>query len=298
MLKEIEKKYSIENFIFHKLPDENIVVQSKNGIVKITDQTMINFVQTIDNQELYQYLNYSFIEEVFKDKTNEAIEFLTSYGIISDHDVNYNFNVKGYEFFSNDQGFLKMVEYITKDDYQNKNLDVNYHDRFDLINFSEHRFVCCFLNPYNKTLAQKIVDHAKKSNCTLLMAYTYNNNIYINNLYKEAWKNPCHFCNLGHIESQLRIQTDGNVTYQQLVDSIYHEDPQFQIELKLKNRETLNIVNQILNIMDKFIVRNEVNQPSTGYSSYNLNESLFIDLLTHQVIKDFSIHWELCDCYE
>src|SRR5699024_4197378 len=213
MLKqETAVKYSIENFIFHELPEGDIVVQSKQGIVKITDESMINFVKMIDNQELYRSIDEADIEDVFQDQTDAAIDFLFSYGIISNYDVDYNFQVRGYEFFSNDENFLKMLEFTTKEDYKSKNLDVIYHDQVDHINLAEHQFVCCFLNPYSKSLAEEIVNRAKESNCTLLMAYTYNNNIYINNLYKEEWKNPCHFCNFNQIESQLRIQEDGNIT--------------------------------------------------------------------------------------
>lgn len=291
-------KYSIENFIYHELPEGDIVVQSKQGIVKVTDQSMINFIKMIDNQELYRTIDESDIEGTFNEQTEEAIDFLFSYGIISNYNVDYNFEVKGYEFFSNDESYLKMIEFTTKEDYENKNLDINYHDNIDQINFEEDQFVSCFLNPYSKSLADEIVSRAKESNCTLLMAYTYNNNIYINNLYKETWKNPCHFCNFNHIESQLRIQEDGNVTYQHLVDLIYHEDPQFQIELKLSQKDLLHLVTQIVKIVDGYIVQDEMTPAHDSYAPLYLSESILINLLSNEVIKDFSIHSELCDCYE
>lgn len=81
MLKqETAVKYSIENFIFHELPEGDIVVQSKQGIVKITDESMINFVKIIDNQELYRSIDEADIEDVFQDQTDAAIDFLFSYG--------------------------------------------------------------------------------------------------------------------------------------------------------------------------------------------------------------------------
>ncbi|PAD71137.1 hypothetical protein, partial [Paenibacillus campinasensis] len=60
---------------------------------------------------------------------------------------------------------------------------------------------------------------------------------------------------MGHIESQLRISDANELTYQQLVDILYHEDNKFKVEYPIEIFEIINITNILFDLYDKFILR-------------------------------------------
>ncbi|HCX49251.1 MAG TPA: hypothetical protein DG757_09495 [Bacillus sp. (in: Bacteria)] len=297
-LKENEK-LKINNFIYHELPNKHIVVQTKYGIVRITNDSMINFVKLIDNSQEYRYYNFSDIREYFGPNTEKALDFLIEYKIM-DYKVGLNFKLKGVSVLSNDMKFLKTFTYVGSEDFAQRDLDINFYDLNESINiqYSEDMLICCFLNPYDRNLAKEIVRSVKSNNNVLLMSYTYNNNVYIDNLYRDQWKNPCHLCNIGNLETQLRMQIDGNLTYQQIIDALYHEDVNFKTGIKLSNKDILNLTTEIYKKFDQFIFRDNSKLDMSFQSEQNINESTLIDLISNKTIRDFSIHWELCDCYE
>lgn len=293
------EKYKINNFVYHELPNKQIVVQTKHGIVRVTNEIMINFIKLIDNSLEYRFCSEVDLFNHFEKNAEKAIEFLTNYKII-ESEIDLNFKLKGVNVLSNDIKFLNTFEYIGSEDFTQRDLNLNFYDLNSLTDFrfDENELLCCFLNPYDKNLAKKIVNDVKNNNNVLLMSYTYNNNVYIDNLYRFQWKNPCHLCNIGSLETQLRMQTDGNLTYQQIIDALYHEDAHFKTEVKLSNKNILNMVSEIYNKFDQFIFRDNRNIDLAFQSGHNINESTLIDLISSNIIRDFSIHWELCDCYE
>lgn len=295
----VSEKFRINNFVYHELPNKHIVVQTKHGIVRITNDIMINFVKLIDNSQEYRYCDFLDVKNHFGSNVEKAIEFLINYKII-DYEIGFNFKIKGINVLSNDRKYLNTFEYIGSEDFEQRDLHLSFLDLNESIDmqFNDDELLCCFLNPYDKNLAKEIVKNVKTNNNVLLMSYTYNNNIYIDNLYRFQWKNPCHLCNIGNLETQLRMQIDGNLTYQQIIDALYHEDAHFKTELKLSNKDILCLISEIYKKFDQFIFRDNPKIDLTLQSGHNINESTLIDLKSNNICRDFSIHWELCDCYE
>ncbi|GKV55342.1 hypothetical protein NCCP2222_12890 [Sporosarcina sp. NCCP-2222] len=290
------QKYNITNFVYHVLPNGEVVVQTKQGIVRITNPKMIEFIKRIDDRSINKSLLISEIESFFSNDSDSAIDFLLNYKII-EIERGIDFRIKQVKVFTNDKKFLDLFRSIVHEDFIQRNLKVEFTNDFNSLNLSEDDLICCFLNPYDQVLAKTIVEKVQKANSVLLMSYTYNNNIFIDNLYRNEWKNPCHICNIKNLETQLRVAINGNITYQQLIDILYHEDASFNTEIKLEGKDILELSTEMYRMINKFIFRNK-NVDLSMFSGFEINESTLIDIHSQSTTKDFSIHWELCDCYE
>ena len=99
---------------------------------------------------------------------------------------------------------------------------------------------------------------------------------------------------MGYIESELRVNTNNNVTYQQMIDALYHEDPYFGAETCLSSNQTLNILTKLSNRLEELITLD------TGRVVFpeEFHKAIALDLTTKQSHVDTPIHWEMCDCYE
>ncbi|MCI1615628.1 McbB family protein [Heyndrickxia oleronia] len=287
-----EETYVVENFIFHKIDSDSVIVQNKHGIVKITQKSMIHLIELLD--KLYNVqLDESYFSNFFNEDTEDAIKFLLNYKIISKV-KEMNFNVTKIKFYSNHKGLTESVQYLLKEN--SKQIEVVM--QIDEVEFDESDLVMVFLNPYDKKLAQYIVDKIKNSNSILMMSYVYHNKFFVDSLYRKSWRNPCHFCHIGHIESQLRVDETGKLTYQHLIDLIYQEDSSFKVETPLGPIEIVNILSVILNQLDRFIIRESGMVLFSNESLQDINNCIMMDLITRQKSNDTGIFWELCDCYE
>lgn len=104
---------------------------------------------------------------------------------------------------------------------------------------------------------------------------------------------------MGHIESQLRIKDAGNLTYQHLIDMLYHEDNNFSVNIPLSNNDILNILTLVSNELEKLILRpNGKVLKSSVETIEDKNFSTMYDLKDKLLSKDVSMYWELCNCYE
>ncbi len=212
-----------------------------------------------------------------------------------------NFKINQIYFLTNDN---KVGKELNEKIYQ---ASLEYEVKFDKVEILEelkgkklndNDLLVVFMNKYDKNFMKKLYKLIKKYNCLTLISYSYNNNVYIDNLYKYSWKNPCHFCNIGNIEAKLRVNSSGEMSYQSMIDMLYEEDSSFSVESIFGSIESVNIICSILNRLDNLIFR------SQGYTYLNheklneVNNSILIDLSTKKISEDISIHWELCDCYE
>ncbi len=73
--------FKVNNFIFHKLPSNECVVQNKKGLVKITHENLIALIQYMEKSRLTN-IEYNDIEQFLKEEINEGINFLNHFGII------------------------------------------------------------------------------------------------------------------------------------------------------------------------------------------------------------------------
>jgi len=287
--------YTVGNFIYHELPSGDVVVQNQAGIVMINNEEMKDWIKILDTKTNTD-LSEEEIRQHFSEYCDQSIEFLLRYKIIQ-HKIQYSFNVSTVHFFTNNRAVAHNMK-------QHMN---NYLSDFD-IDFSivdsplgaknSNLLNIIFLNPYDKKLATEIVSETKKNGNLLLMTYTYNNSFYIDSLYYCKWKKPCHLCHMGHIESQLRTSQFGELTYQNLIDLLYNQEPNFKVETSLNVIDIYSIVTMIFNYLDRLIFRSKGNVLFSNEALEDINYSVMYDLQTKKIAKDISIHWELCDCYE
>jgi len=294
MLQPQSNHYIVNSFVYHELPNGEIVVQNRFGIVKVKETRMIRIIKEwdrktgciVDDETLYK---------IFRGDSEIATKFLLQHGIIQKSEP-MNFNINRLVFFSNHSDILKLIEKILLNDYSSRvKVEIHCLDDFSKDLISSHSCSLVFMNPYCKSTAKRIRDTIKDiPNSYVLMSYVYNNKYYIDSLYCGSWRNPCHLCHIGYIESQLRINTSGNITYQQMIDSLYHEDPSFKVEAALSINQQLNSVTQLFNRFEKLISLDT----SKVVFPEEFHEFVVMDLETKEVHVDTSMHWEMCDCYE
>lgn len=290
----MDKKYRINNFVCHELDEETIVVMHNKGIVKVKEPRLKNCIK---NWDLHNQKNIDdqSIEHIFQQDYAGALAFMLD-NYILEEEVEVNYSINKVTFLTNNgqvgdlvnQTMLAELPLPKKIEFLDNDGNQEFASETDCL-------YIVFLNPYNKKLAARIRDTIMNSkNSLLLMSYVYNNNFYIDSLYFPELHNPCHLCHIGHIESQLRINTDEGITYQQIIDSLYFEDANFSIHGVLTKNNILNIVTLLSNKVSKFILFEH------GFLIFpeEMHECLMLDLQTNKVYTDYSLHWELCDCYE
>lgn len=289
--------YKIKSFIYHELPSENLVVQSRKGIVEIENNEMINFIKEIDNQDKYSILSFDFISHHFKDITTEALDFLCNYDILSKQQ-DYNFRIKRLFFFTNNQKMNSLVHSLQS---VRSSKDIEFiiitEENLKELTLLETDFVFTFINPYSDDLVDYILKIVNTSNSVLQLCYSYNNNVYVDNLYKSDWNVPCHYCNKAHIENQLRVSVYENLTYQHIIDSLYQKDPTFKVEASYDLRELLFIFNYLLINLDKFILRTNGRTLNDNEFVHDITNVSMLNMKTLKLTRDTAIHWELCNCY-
>ncbi len=291
----VTQKFSINSFVIYALAPNELVVMHNKGIVKIYDPRMIELITEWDTQD-NKIVTYLTLENTFQDQCHQAIVFLIENAILFE-EKHLNYDIKNLSILSNNKDFLELSEKTYFQDLNIEKKELIYHSSFDnnIENFTDNSLIVVFLNPYNKKLAFAIREALRKtSGSLLLMSYTYNSNFYIDSLYFPELYVPCHLCHMGHIESQLRVNTDNQITYQQIIDSIYYENPKFSIHMHLNKNQLL----QITSMLSKLIFKHIVDYDDLTINNEEFQECTMLDLQSGKVFTDYSLHWELCDCYE
>jgi len=293
-----QQLYQIANYVYHELPNGNLVIQNKEGIVQIKEPTLIEVIKEWDNKS-----NTFITLEEFREKFQsaeigeKALQFLLDYKIINEKSLP-NFNIKNINLYTNNKKFDEHIYNLFINDYSKK-VNIRRSEFSYNINVNNNDLFIVFLNPYSKTEAKKIINSLNRVNdAILLFSYVYNNTIYVDCLYNKNWYKPCHFCHTGHIETQLRVNRNHSMTYQQIIDLLYHEDTKFKVESPLMVIDVYLLGTIIDKIVSSFILRDK-NQLLYNFESLeDLNYSYAINLKTKEISSDISIHWEMCDCYE
>jgi McbB family protein len=284
--------YKISDFIYYELNEETLVVMHNKGIVKIKENRMKNSIKEWD-KNLHREISKNKISEIFGEDSEAALNFMLDNHILEiNREVNFDLNK--IRILTNSNVVAELIENTIIKDMRVPSTIATI-DESSHLDIENDALYVVFLNPYNKQLAAMIDSQIKKNkNSILLMSYVYNNNFYMDSFYFPPLYNPCHMCHMGHIESQLRINTDGNITYQHIIDSIYLEEPNFSVNTVLTQNNMINIVALLGNKMNKFITLDHGNL----IFPEEWHECTMFDLQTNKIHTDFSLHWELCDCYE
>lgn len=287
--------YEFNKYLIYEMPNGEVVIQNDQSIVKVFNDEMKNFL--LKNDTSYKKeVNLDELKHTFGENFEEAIKFMLKYKIIQE-EQKLDFKIKSLTFISNSEKVISLFNKVYEDEYSKKIplhiINLNESETFTI---NENSCVVVFLNPYNKKVAKKIKDLIDDTHNTMLItSYTYNNNFYIDCLYNKDWKNPCHFCHIGFLESKLRSD-EGHLSYQQLIDMIYEEDNRFSIETPINERKGMIISILLHEWINKYI-NNQRDNSSYLYLDEYLN-CLSYNFDNNAKNIDTAIHWELCDCYE
>lgn len=287
--------YKVKSFVQYKTNNEFAIVQNKNGIVKIDNLSMLEFLDYLDLHSSLSFISKEKIHKFFDDDTyDDAISFLESNQIIQKQ-IDYNFNVNKIVFFSND----KMVSKVFSDDVK-YSFDKNITFQSDLkqIHLDEQTLLISFFNPVDWDSIDELSSLVNGSNCIWLLSYPYNSSFYFNNLYKKSWHVPCYKCVRAGIVDQERIDMFDEVSYQQIIDTLYNNYPGFLIETKVTFKQANKIFSIIQFIVEQFIKIDTPFNRLKNNKAINILDCLKLDPDSNKVMHETAIHWEMCDCYE
>ncbi|WP_436889256.1 McbB family protein [Mammaliicoccus sciuri] len=280
--------YNIKTYLLYRLNDFEVILQNHLGIVRIKEQRMIDFLYHIDDEVLRE-ISKNKIEEYFGSDTYQAIEFLEKNKVLSNVKKT-DFNFDKIFLFCNEKQQLSYLNEIMNE----KKIKVIYGmieeiEKYEL----DNSLVLVFQNPYNKIRSRKIIEYINQFEDNLLiMSYIYNNVFYIDNVYTKELNNPCHFCNMGFIESQIRSSEDDQISYQDLIDEIYEIDDKFEVNHPLTIINNLKISIYLYDFLIIYLDNNK------KLSNRDILNCFRFDLNKNIKMTDTAIHWELCDCYE
>lgn len=285
------KKFKLNDFILYEQSPNQVVVQHVKGILEIDDEQMVKFLQYL-NQHKVSVLDQVTFTDFFRQYSMQAIEFLLSHQLIEEISEP-TLPVKQVKFASNHQDINDYMKEVMKE----------YEDQVDseMVSFTTMRdnihsyqgLNVIFLNPYTKRGAKYFRDQLA-NDAYLLTCYVYNGCFYIDAVYRKRLKTPCHLCHMSYIESEIRKERGVELTYQDLIDSLYHEDDHFPVETPLLKRHIINIVDKISMKLDQLF--NGANDQLQFQKHFR--ESFKMELASRRMYTDQSFHWELCDCYE
>lgn len=284
--------YKVKNFLINPTSDNQVILQNDYGIVRITNQLLINLLKKIDSQNI-KYLPFKEIREVFSENHFEVISFLKKHGVLEEFNKK-NFNIEKIWIASNNPDISSsMKQFINIDE----DLEVEFLSIDELLQintFPKNTFCLLFLNPYSKKKAKIIRDKFNGSSESFLVtAYIYNNNLHVDSPYNSTWKTPCHICQIGLIEEKLRNSGAIN-NYQTFIDDLYDNEPLFQVETKLTKSQILNVTTILVNRLEQFVGINRLK--TIQYQE--INRALIMNLNDNYLVSDATIHWEYCDCYQ
>lgn len=294
MQNEIKKNSYYEILPFFLYKGVNDLLQNEHGITVINNKELSNMLLEWD-KTLKKSVSYSELYSIFQNDTNDLISFLIEKKvlkikqplsikirnilIVSD-DIRIKSNLYSYLVYKNEANIQKLITVDTRNILNMK--------------LSPNDLVIVSLTKYNDKYAEALRELIISSNSFLLFGYYYAGNYYIDNFYKAEWYNPCHKCNFENIKAQLRINNTEEINYQEIIDDIYKADSEVIISAKLPNYQKDIISLELFLRLHDFI--GDGNYSNIKPDSLSIVEK--IDLTTNKISKDFSIHWELCDCYE
>lgn len=284
-VKDIE--FIIKNYVYIELPNQEMVVQCRDGIIKTQEERLQKLFVEFDEKNS-RLITKSELRKRFFDETDEVIHFLKTNGII-ERKRKWNFSINKVKVFSDQKEIQELLMSAIVED----------NDALEIVEGSytaeKNTIVIVFLNAYRKSLAKSIRDEFKdRDDSYLLMSYTYNGNFYIDSLYLGSYKIPCHLCHISNIEMNIRNSSNNSITYQRILDTIYSEFDDFPVTVPLDKSQTLNISTMIINKFNKLIT---LQDGIVVYPEEFINATM-MSLKSKEIIFDTPTHWELCDCYE
>lgn len=284
----MKKKYIIRNFAVLPVSENHIVLHNDFGVVRITNQDIIKLLLRFDKEKLIEY-SFENFTDCFKEENLKVIKFLEKYGVIEEK-ANNNFEIENLLLISNDEPLSGNIQEFVSEKFNFNYVNIK---SIESLNIPSNTLCFVFLNPYSRKTAKKIRDKfLQNTGSYLMISYLYHNQLYIDSPYHSEWKSPCHLCQLGIIEEELRDSLNNN-NFQSFIDNLYEKEPDFQIETILSKSQILNVTTTIVNRIEQFCGINKFNY----MNSSEINKGIVMNLDHNYKRMDTTIHWELCDCY-
>lgn len=277
--------YNINTYLINDLEGE-CVVQTKSSLTIIHNEKMIELLKYIEEKRI-SILNDSIMKNFFSEE-----EYLDVYSFLQDERLielknNKIVSIKNILIISNESKFENIFMNNFKEKFESiKNINVeNFYKNQDILKNIDTVYV--FLNPFNLEEYETINKIIINKNKIVQNIFYYNNSIYISNLYKKEWANPCPLCFFSILESKLRgIINEENWNFQTIVDLIYTKSPKFKIEAKLSIHDYMPVCFILLKYLENIDLENRFD------AIYE------IELEKYKISTDYCYHWEVCDCYE
>jgi len=291
---KMSNDYKVNRYIAYNTPSGDFILQNQQGITKIINPQMVNFLIDIEKKGI-RTLNKSDMD-LFFDQAEGAINFLLKYGII-ERSLYLNFGLDTINFASNHKEVGELTDYILKEGLVNYSYYNSVEEAFtESINEESKKTLWVyFLNPYSKSEAKRIRDnYIDKKNTYLLISYIHNGHFYIDSLYSSEYMTPCHLCQINTLESEIRSSTGEEMNYQKLVDMLFQEDENFSLNYPLTKIQIINIASHL----GRRIIENSGSDRNHKVKYSHFGEGFSMNLNDFKWHSDTTIHWELCDCYE
>lgn len=276
--------YRVRSFLLQEI-EQGCVLQNGTATVIITNEELLGFLKSIEQKGIIELEEDCFIE-YFQENYESVIDFLINTNILKkvkkprlDFDKLF--------LVTNDNEFSKLFEYSTTGFGEEVSIYTT-QDYQTILKAPPANGLCIvFLNPFNLDEYISICNELMQTDLILRTGFFYNHSLYLSNLYKKEWYNPCPKCVFYALESHLRATISQNgLNFQTVMDLIYAKNSNFKVFTNLEHLDLITFINLLL----KDIKFKEEN--------FGINNIYELDLGTYRVTEDSPYHWELCDCYE
>ena len=277
--------YKVNPFLVHEIEHQNYVLQTKSSTVLITNEQLINILLQIEREQIGQISKEWIENNIINISSEKVIDFLINNNIIT---IINNIDYKFMKIIccSNNISFTKLFYSIFESKYEiiAISLDEIYNYKF-----CESDFCIIFLDPFIYSDFICLDKHIKEKNIITKFIFYYNYSLYITNFYKYDWHTPCPKCFLSNLESHLRgSQFTEGLNFQLLIDLIYKKSLKFPVSAEISSYDLVSLM---------FFLKKQISDFESN-KNYVINELCEISLENNQTVKDSSVYWEMCDCYE
>lgn len=282
-------EYLVDQFVLFEF-DNTVGIQNSTGFTIIKDTRIINFFREIDQDNRRSIHDYQ-MKDFFEDEQEEIISFLVDNNLITVVPTKKNYDE--IFFITNNPVVHDVIEYIQVGSYlpivSNKIIPTR-----EILGFiqqspiSKKVLVIISLIPFDYNTFLQLNDYLHKNNFMYVFSFSYNSKIYITNIHKRDWYNPCPKCFFSQLEASLRAynRNTSEMTFQSIVDLVYSKKISFNPDLPLTNR---NILNFMFNLFTFDTKEEDINNLANRIIELNLYST---------TVYDQAVHWELCDCFE
>ena len=276
--------YKVRSFLLQEI-EQGCVLQNGTATVIITNEELLDFLKSIEQKGIME-LEEDYFIEYFQENYKSVIDFLINTNILKkvkkprlDFDTLF--------LVTNDNEFSKLFEYSTTGFSEEVSIYTTKNYQKILKKPLTTGLCIVFLNPFNLDEYISICNELMQTDLILRTGFFYNHSLYLSNLYKKEWYNPCPKCFFYALESHLRATISQNgLNFQTVMDLIYTKNSNFKVFTTLEHLDLITFMNLLL----KDIKFKE--------EKFNINNIYELDLGTYRVTEDSPYHWELCDCYE